>query len=102
MKQLNAFRIKIYNKVNVIITSMMLLMSESAYAQTETKGLDVFMGMQYGLSILIPIIAAIILLFLLLIYIFRVIAKATFMRWAFSVIIAGAAFYISHILFHLQ
>lgn len=60
------------------------------------------MSVQYGLSILVPIVAAIILLLLLLIYIFRIIARATFMRWAFSVIIAGAAFYISHILFHLQ
>ncbi|UNF43724.1 conjugal transfer protein [Bartonella krasnovii] len=103
MKQLNTFRVKIYNKINsIIVTSMIFLISESAYTQTETKSLDVFTGVQYGLSILIPIIAAFILLFLLLIYIFRIIARATFMRWAFSVIIAGAAFYISHILFHLQ
>ncbi|WP_273754893.1 conjugal transfer protein [Bartonella sp. MM73XJBT.G] len=103
MKQLNILRVKIYNKINVIIiTSMMLLITQSAYAQTEIKSLDVFMSVQYGLSILVPIVAAIVLLLLLLIYIFRIIARATFMRWAFSVIIAGAAFYISHILFHLQ
>ncbi|WP_175869112.1 conjugal transfer protein [Bartonella gabonensis] len=103
MKQLNTLQVKICNKIRVIVvTSMMFLGSESAYAQTETKSLDVFMGMQYGLSILVPIVAAIILSFLLLIYIFRIIARATFMRWAFSVIIAGAAFYISHILFHLH
>lgn len=103
MKQLNTFRVKMCNKINsIVITSMMILISKSAYAQTETKSLDVFMGMQYGLSILVPIVATIILLFLLLIYIFRIIARATFMRWAFSLIIAGAAFYISHILFHLQ
>ncbi|WP_273718659.1 MULTISPECIES: conjugal transfer protein [Bartonella] len=103
MKKSNTLRVETCNKINVIvITSMMYLISQSAYAQTETKSLDVFIGMQYGLSILIPIVAAIILLLLLLIYIFRIIAKATFRRWAFSVIIAGAAFYISHILFHLQ
>ncbi|QEE12881.1 conjugal transfer protein [Bartonella krasnovii] len=103
MKQLNTLRVKIYNKINVIIiTSMMLLITRFACAQTETKSLDIFMSVRYGLSILVPIAAAIILLFLLLIYIFRIIARATFMRWAFSVIIAGAAFYISHILFHLQ
>ncbi|UNF38676.1 conjugal transfer protein [Bartonella krasnovii] len=103
MKQLNTLRVKIYNKINVIIiNSMTLLITQSAYAQTEIKSLDVFMSVQYGLSILVPIVAAIILLLLLLIYIFRIIARATFMRWAFSVIIAGAAFYISHILFHLQ
>ncbi|WP_273789281.1 conjugal transfer protein [Bartonella sp. ML70XJBT] len=103
MKQLNTFQRKLYNKISVIvIISMMLLITRFAYAQTETKSLDIFMSVQYGLSILVPIVAAIILLFLLLIYIFRIIAKATFIRWAFSVIIAGAAFYISHILFHLQ
>ncbi|UNF51923.1 conjugal transfer protein [Bartonella krasnovii] len=103
MKQLSTFKVKTCNKINVIIiTSIMLLITQSVFAQTETKSLDVFMSVQYGLSILVPIAAAIILLFLLLIYIFRIIARATFMRWAFSVIIAGAAFYISHILFHLQ
>lgn len=103
MKQLNTFQRKLCNKISVIfITSMMLLITRFAYAKTETKSIDVFIGVQYGLSVLVPIVAAFILLFLLLIYIFRIIARATFMRWAFSVIIAGAAFYISHILFHLQ
>ncbi|CAK02479.1 hypothetical protein [Bartonella tribocorum] len=103
MKQLNTFQRKIYNKFSVIfITSMMLLITRFSYAQTETKSIDVFIGVQYGLSVLVPIVAIIVFLFLLLIYIFRIIAKATFIRWAFSVIIAGAAFYISHILFHLQ
>lgn len=103
MEKLNTLRVKVCNRISVIVTtSMMLFVPQSAYTQTETKSLDVFIGMQYGLSILIPAVAAIILLFLLLIYIFRIIARATFMRWAFSVIIAGAAFYISHILFHLQ
>ncbi|WP_375649698.1 MULTISPECIES: conjugal transfer protein [unclassified Bartonella] len=102
MKQLNTLQSKICKISDIFITFIMLLITQSAYAQTETKSLDVFIGMQYGLSIIIPIVAAIMLLLLLLIYIFRIIAKATFMRWAFSVIIAGAAFYISHILFHLQ
>ncbi|WP_375645956.1 conjugal transfer protein [Bartonella sp. TT29SHDZB] len=102
MKQLNTLQSKICKISAIVITSVMLLITQSAYAQTETKSLDVFIGMQYGLSIIIPIVAVILLLLLLLIYIFRIIARATFMRWAFSVIIAGAAFYISHILFHLQ
>ncbi|WP_375612565.1 MULTISPECIES: conjugal transfer protein [unclassified Bartonella] len=102
MKQLNTLQSKICKISAIFITFIMLLITKSAYAQTETKSLDVFIGMQYGLSIIIPIVAAIVLLLLLLIYIFRIIARATFMRWAFSVIIAGAAFYISHILFHLQ
>ncbi|WP_375654611.1 MULTISPECIES: conjugal transfer protein [unclassified Bartonella] len=102
MKQLNTLQVKICKISVIVITSVMLLITQSAYAQTETKSLDVFIGMQYGLSILIPIVAGIILLLLLLIYIFRIIARATFMRWAFSVIIAGAAFYISHILFYLH
>ncbi|WP_375645555.1 conjugal transfer protein [Bartonella sp. AA56HLJMS] len=102
MKQLNTLQSKICKISIIFITSIMLLITQSTYAQTETKSLDVFIGMQYGLSIIIPMVAAVILLLLLLIYIFRIIARATFMRWAFSVIIAGAAFYISHILFHLQ
>ncbi|EJF82878.1 hypothetical protein MCU_01265 [Bartonella elizabethae Re6043vi] len=103
MKQLSTFQGRICNKTHVIIITLtMLLITQSAYAQTETNNLNAFMGVQYGLSIIIPISAAIILFLLLLIYIFRIIARATFMRWAFSVIIAGAAFYISHILFHLQ
>ncbi|WP_375676963.1 MULTISPECIES: conjugal transfer protein [unclassified Bartonella] len=102
MKQLNTLQSKICKISTIFITLIMLLITQSAYAQTETKSLNVFIGMQYGLSIIIPIVAAIILLLLLLIYIFRIIARATFMRWAFSIIIAGAAFYISHILFHLQ
>ncbi|WP_273790546.1 conjugal transfer protein [Bartonella sp. CM31XJBT] len=102
MKQLNTLQSKVCKISAIVITSVMLLITQSAYAQTETKSLDVFIGMQYGLSIIIPVVAAIILLLLLLIYIFRIIARATFIRWAFSVIIAGAAFYISHILFHLQ
>lgn len=102
MKQLNTLQSKICKISAIVITSVMLLITQSAYAQMETKSLDVFIGMQYGLSIIIPAVAAIILLLLLLIYIFRIIAKATFMRWAVSVIIAGATFYISHILFHLQ
>ncbi|WP_375640398.1 conjugal transfer protein [Bartonella sp. MM55XZML] len=102
MKQLNTLQSKICKISAIFITFIALLITQSSYAQTETKSLDVFIGMQYGLSIIIPIVAAIILLLLLLIYIFRIIARATFMRWAFSVIIAGAAFYISHILFHLH
>lgn len=103
MKQSNILQEKTGNKISVVvIASTMSLMLQPAYAQTKTKSLDIFMGMQYGLSMIIPIVCAVILLFLLLIYIFRIIARATFIRWAFSVIIAGAAFYISHILFHIQ
>lgn len=103
MKQSNILQAKICNNISaIVITSVVFLITQSAYAQTETKSLNIFIGMQYGLSMVIPIAAAIILLFLLLIYIFRVITKATFIRWAFSVVIAGAAFYLSHILFYIQ
>ncbi|WP_144751558.1 conjugal transfer protein [Bartonella saheliensis] len=103
MKQTNILQIRTSDKISaIVITSIISLMVKPAYAQTKTKSLDILMGMQYGLSMVIPIISAVILLFLLLIYIFRIIARATFLRWAFSVIIAGAAFYISHILFHIQ
>ncbi|WP_142416701.1 conjugal transfer protein [Bartonella massiliensis] len=103
MKQSNILSAKTCNKIGaIVITSIIFLITQSAYAQKETKSVDVFIGVQYGLSMVIPIAAAIIFLFLFLIYILRIIARATFIRWAFSVIIAGAAFYISHILFHIQ
>ncbi|WP_375703229.1 conjugal transfer protein [Bartonella sp. AD13SXNS] len=103
MKQLNILQAKTCNNISIIVIVLIVcLITQSAYAQTETRSLDVFIGMQYGLSMVIPIAAAIILLFLLLIYILRIIARSTFIRWAFSVIIAGAAFYISHILFNIQ
>ncbi|WP_039760674.1 hypothetical protein [Bartonella queenslandensis] len=103
MKPLSILQAKTYNNISaIVITSVVFLITQSAYAQTKTKNLDVFIGMQYGLSMVIPIAAAIILLFLLLIYILRIIARATFIRWAFSIVIAGAAFYLSHILFHIQ
>ncbi|WP_208440201.1 conjugal transfer protein [Bartonella raoultii] len=103
MRQPNVLQIRASNKISaIVITSTISLMVQPAYAQTKTKSLEILMGMQYGLSMVIPILCAIILFFLLLIYVFRIIARATFLRWAFSVIIAGAAFYISHILFHIQ
>ncbi|WP_375608585.1 MULTISPECIES: conjugal transfer protein [unclassified Bartonella] len=103
MKQSNILQAKTCNNISIIVIVLIVcLITQSAYAQTETKSLDIFIGMQYGLSMVIPIAAAIILLFLLLIYILRIIARSTFIRWAFSVIIAGAAFYISHILFNIQ
>ncbi|WP_375666175.1 conjugal transfer protein [Bartonella sp. TT121SHDZB] len=103
MKQSNILQAKTCNNINtIVITSIACLMTQSVYAQTGSKSLDVLIGVQYGLSMVVPIAAAIILLFLLLIYILRIIARATFIRWAFSVIIAGAAFYISHMLFYIQ
>ncbi|WP_375615763.1 conjugal transfer protein [Bartonella sp. AP58NXGY] len=103
MKQSNILQAKTCNNISIIVIALIVfLITQSAYAQTETRSLDVFIGVQYGLSMVIPIAAAIILLFLLLVYILRIIARSTFIRWAFSVIIAGAAFYISHILFNIQ
>ncbi|GAA5096031.1 conjugal transfer protein [Bartonella acomydis] len=103
MKQSNILQAKTGNKISAIfITLIIFLVTQSVWAQTKTKSIDVLIGMQYGLSMVIPIVCAVLLLFLLIIYVFRIIAKATFIRWAFSVIIAGAAFYISHILFYIQ
>ncbi|WP_273759183.1 conjugal transfer protein [Bartonella sp. ML70XJBT.G] len=103
MKQSNILQTKTGNKISAIVIILIIsLLTQPACAQTKTKSLDILMGMQYGLSMVIPIICGVILLFLLLIYIFRIISRATFLRWTFSVIIAGAAFYISHILFHIQ
>lgn len=103
MKQSNILDAETGKKISgIIITSIVFLLTEPAYAQTGTKAIDIFTGMQYGLSIIIPIVGAIIFLFLLLIYLFRIISKATFIRWSFSVIVAGAAFYISALLFYIN
>ncbi|WP_019219370.1 hypothetical protein [Bartonella florencae] len=103
MKQANILQAKTGNKIRtLVITFIIFLMTQAVCAQTKMKSLDILIGMQYGLSMVIPVICAVVLLFLLLIYVFRIIARATFIRWAFSVIIAGAAFYISHVLFYIQ
>ncbi|WP_345115664.1 conjugal transfer protein [Bartonella jaculi] len=105
MKQSNALQTKMNSKsresIAVFSTLIIFLATQPANAQSTTKSIDVFIGMQYGLSLVIPIAGAIIFLFLLLIYLFRIISKATFIRWSFSVIMAGAAFYLSSILFYI-
>ncbi|MCZ2157913.1 conjugal transfer protein [Bartonella sp. 220] len=102
MKQLNTLQAETCKRIrDFFITLIMFLLTQQAYAQTTTKFIDIFIGMQYGLSMVIPIAGAVIFLFLLLIYLFRIISKATFIRWSFSVIVAGAAFYISALLFYI-
>nr|AAM82200.1 TrwM-like protein [Bartonella henselae str. Houston-1] len=103
MESLNILRTKTVRKISFIFTALVVfLTTQPSCAQTTSKGLEILIGMQYGLGIIIPIFAAIILFFLLLIYMCRIISRITFARWAFSVIIAGAAFYISSILFYIN
>ncbi|WP_455481888.1 conjugal transfer protein [Bartonella sp. B35(2025)] len=102
MKQLNALQAKAGSKIGAAFAIIiMFLATQSVCAQTIIRNIDILIGMQYGLSMIIPLVAAVIFLFLLVIYIFRLIARATFVRLAFSVIIAGVAFYISHVLFYI-
>nr|WP_026088166.1 hypothetical protein [Bartonella rattaustraliani] len=102
MKRSNILHIKMCNRISIVFTTlMMFLTTQFAYAQEHVNHVKLLLGIQYGFSILIPIAGAVILLFLLLIYAFHIIAKATFLRWAFSVLIASAAFYISGILFQI-
>ncbi|WP_317993945.1 conjugal transfer protein [Bartonella gliris] len=106
MRQSNTFQTKTNSEsrksMAAFATLIMFLETQSVNAQSTTQSVNIFIGMQYGLSMIIPIVGAIILLFLLIIYVFRLITRATFIRWTFSVIIAGAAFYISNILFHIN
>ncbi|WP_413154359.1 conjugal transfer protein [Bartonella sp. cb54] len=112
MKCLNALQAKVNNKIGIVFTTTILfLATQSAYVQAKANKADIqtaidkadlLMGMRYGLSMFIPVAAAVILLFLVLIYAFRIIARTTFARWAFSTIIAGAAFYLSNILFYIN
>ncbi|WP_455481467.1 conjugal transfer protein [Bartonella sp. B12(2025)] len=103
VKQSNTSQSQICSKVSIaFVTAIIFLKTQSVYAKKTIKDVDVLTGMHYGLGTIVPIIAAFILVFLLIIYMCRIIAKTTFTRWAFSTIIAGAAFYISHILFHVD
>ncbi|WP_455476218.1 conjugal transfer protein [Bartonella sp. B17] len=103
MKCSNIFKIKVGSKLDIaFITAIIFLMAPPAYAQATVNHMHVLMDMRHGLSMLIPIAAAVMLAVLLLIYVLRIIAGATFARWAFSIIIAGAAFYISNILFYIH
>ncbi|MET3589179.1 putative membrane protein [Bartonella silvatica] len=102
MKQPDIVQTKVSRKINICFATLTIfLTAQFAYAQEKTNNVDVFIGLQYGLSMIVPIACAVILLFLLILWVFRIIARATFARWAFSLIIAGAAFYISSILFHI-
>ncbi|WP_019221071.1 hypothetical protein [Bartonella senegalensis] len=103
MESLNTLRTKTVRKISLVFTTLVVFLTiQPSCAQTTSKGLEILIGMQYGLSIIIPIFAAIILFFLLLIYLCRIISRITFARWSFSVVIAGAAFYISSILFYIN
>ncbi|MET3559397.1 cytochrome c biogenesis factor [Bartonella japonica] len=102
MKRSNTLQTKVDNKISIVLTTLIVFLeTQFAYAQEKVNSINLLIGVQYGLSVFIPIAGAIILLFLLLIYAFRIITKAIFLRWAFSVLIASAAFYISSILFHI-
>ncbi|WP_208435404.1 conjugal transfer protein [Bartonella phoceensis] len=101
MRCFNTLQAKVSIKIIAVLSVLTVLTTQFAYAQEKMSKIDLFLGLQYGLSLLVPIAGAVILFFLLLIYAFRLISKATFLRWAFSVIMASAAFYISTILFHI-
>ncbi|EJF79817.1 Uncharacterised protein [Candidatus Bartonella washoeensis] len=103
MKKSNTFQAKTNRKSIVsFVTLITFLAIQSVNAQSATHSIDIFVGMQYGLSMIIPIVGVVLLLFVFLIYVFRLITRPTFMRLTFSVFVAGAAFYISNILFHIS
>ncbi|MCZ2203607.1 TrbC/VirB2 family protein [Bartonella sp. A5(2022)] len=98
-KQSNTLQIRIRNKITAaFVAIIMLLMTQTAYAQTISYIRDVI-EIQYALNIIVPIVAAFILLCLTIGCLFRIIAKSTFVRWAISVVIAGSAFFVSNVLF---
>ncbi|WP_455476954.1 conjugal transfer protein [Bartonella sp. B41] len=103
MKLFYILQMKANNKMGAAFAAMIVfLVAKPAYAQEVIKNINALIGIHYMLSTVIPIISAIIFLFLLIIYILRLIAKDTFKRWALSIIIAAAAFYISNALLHLS
>ncbi|EJF80493.1 hypothetical protein [Bartonella doshiae] len=101
-KRPNILQTKSDHKISAsFVTLITALATQSAFAKEKVNNVDVFIGIQYGLSMIVPIVGAVLFLLLFILCIFRIIARATFVRWAFSVIIASTAFYITHILFHI-
>lgn len=102
MRSSNTLWKKINRRIGDIFAFLaVFLISWPVYAQEKMSKIDMLIGLHYGLSMIVPIAGAIMLLFLLIIFAFNLVSKATFLRWAFSIIIASAAFYISRILLYI-
>ncbi|MCZ2328770.1 TrbC/VirB2 family protein [Bartonella sp. F02] len=103
MKKPRSFQIMFNTKkIAVSFASVILfLIIQPVYAEPASGIRDILRDIQAGLDTIVPIIAGIILLCLLIGYLFRLIKKSTFIRWAISIIIAGLAYYITNLLFHI-
>lgn len=102
MPYFNNIMTKNSNKISTFLVILIVfLTTQSTHAQEKMSKMDILIGLHYGLSTIIPIIGAVILLLLLIVYAFRLVSRDTFFRWAFSIIIASAAFYISNVLFYI-
>ncbi|KEC55943.1 VirB2 family type IV secretion system major pilin TrwL [Bartonella koehlerae] len=94
MKRFNILQTAVNNKIiATVVAFTVFLMTHPICAQA--KGLknagEVLKKLQEELKVIIPIVAAIILLCLAIGYAGRYIEKDTFVRWSVGVIIAGSA-----------
>ncbi|MET3559396.1 fatty acid desaturase [Bartonella japonica] len=93
MKKSSIFR-TIHNKFTAAtIAVTAFFMTHPVYAQVDKlkKAESILTAIQKDLNKIIPIAAAVILLFLAIGYAGRYIGKDTFVRWGAGVIIAGSA-----------
>ncbi|MET3559395.1 cellobiose-specific phosphotransferase system component IIC [Bartonella japonica] len=93
MKKSNIFRTTHNRFTAAIIAVTAFFMTHPVYAQVEKlkKAETILKAVQKDLNTIIPIAAAVILLFLAIGYAGRYIGKDTFVRWGAGVIIAGSA-----------
>ncbi|WP_019222925.1 VirB2 family type IV secretion system major pilin TrwL [Bartonella rattaustraliani] len=93
MKQLNIFRTTHNKIIGTTAAVTVFFMAHPVYAQVSKlkRAKEVLETVKSDLSHIIPIAAAVILLFLAIGYAGRYIGKDTFVRWGAGVIIAGSA-----------
>ncbi|WP_273759002.1 VirB2 family type IV secretion system major pilin TrwL [Bartonella sp. AU55XJBT] len=103
MKQLNILQTIVRNKTTPISAALTVFFMNnsvcSANPKTLTNAKTALEGLKGDLNALIPIAAGVILLCLAIAYAGRYIEKATFIRWAVGVVVAGSASQLATLLF---
>ncbi len=99
MKNLSTFQSKINNKITFSIAAMTIFfMDNPVFAKNLEKAKTAIEALQKELNIIVPTLAAVILLCLAISYAGRFIERDTFLRWSVGVILAGSAVEISTML----
>ncbi|PIT70411.1 VirB2 family type IV secretion system major pilin TrwL [Bartonella tribocorum] len=92
MKQLNIFHTTAHNRIAIFFAVItVFFMSNPVLANGLTNAKTALETLQADLKKIVPIAAALILLFLAIGYAGRYIEKETFIRWGIGVVVAGSA-----------